>query len=171
MKYKVLIQSPKFAIEEIPRKVLSGFGVVIVRKNNTNRESKFQHPPSRTQLNRCRSLLSLCHSGFLTMKRTMPWNDDEEDDSSDESSSLHSDSEHVSENWCCLIGKGLLEDILLTDVGTSQKQKSAVIDFEALKRHGYKGGPSVLKVPPPKQRHKERLVLVHWKGKAFRQGN
>ncbi|KAL4200218.1 hypothetical protein AMTRI_Chr03g148630 [Amborella trichopoda] len=24
------------------------------------------------------------------------------------------------------------------------------IDFEALKKHGYKGGPSVLKVPPPR---------------------
>ena len=35
--------------------------------------------------------------------------------------------------------------------GKSGKQKSAVIDFEALKRHGYKGGPSVLKVPRPKE--------------------
>lgn len=35
--------------------------------------------------------------------------------------------------------------------GKSGKQKSAAIDFEALKRHGYKGGPSVLKVPPPKE--------------------
>lgn len=35
--------------------------------------------------------------------------------------------------------------------GKSRKQKSAAIDFEALKRYGYKGGPSVLKVPQPKE--------------------
>ena len=38
--------------------------------------------------------------------------------------------------------------------GKSRKQKtekSGVIDFEALKRHGYRGGPSVLKVPAPKE--------------------
>ncbi|XP_045817735.1 uncharacterized protein LOC123911460 [Trifolium pratense] len=74
------------------------------------------------------------------MKRTMPWSDDESDDSSaDESSSLHSDSEHDSENG----GK--------KSKGKSIKQKTAPIDFDALKRYGYKGGPSVLKVPPPKE--------------------
>jgi len=38
--------------------------------------------------------------------------------------------------------------------GKSRKQttkKSGLIDFEALKRHGYRGGPSVLKVPAPKE--------------------
>ncbi|KAF7818346.1 UPF0690 protein [Senna tora] len=73
------------------------------------------------------------------MKRTMPWSDDDDDSSSDESSSLHSDSEHNKE----------------TDEkrskGKSSKQKSDVIDFEALKRYGFKGGPSVLNVPPPKE--------------------
>ena len=34
----------------------------------------------------------------------------------------------------------------------SGKQKSAALDFEALKRHGYKGGLSVLNVPPPKEK-------------------
>lgn len=32
------------------------------------------------------------------------------------------------------------------------KQKSVALDFEALKRHGYKGGLSVLSVPPPKEK-------------------
>ncbi|XP_027366909.1 uncharacterized protein LOC113873121 isoform X1 [Abrus precatorius] len=68
------------------------------------------------------------------MKRTMPWSDDD-----DESSSSHSDSERDSETG----GQN--------SKGKSRKQKSAVIDFEALKRHGYKGGPSVLKVPTPKE--------------------
>jgi hypothetical protein len=31
------------------------------------------------------------------------------------------------------------------------KQKTGVVDFEELKRHGYKGGPSVLRVPPPRE--------------------
>lgn len=35
--------------------------------------------------------------------------------------------------------------------GKSRKQKSSVVDFEALKRHGFKGGPSILNVPPPKE--------------------
>lgn len=33
----------------------------------------------------------------------------------------------------------------------SGRKKSSAMDFEALKRHGYKGGLSVLKVPPPKE--------------------
>ncbi|XP_048495924.1 uncharacterized protein LOC104889535 isoform X2 [Beta vulgaris subsp. vulgaris] len=33
----------------------------------------------------------------------------------------------------------------------SVKRKGGGIDFEALSRHGYKGGLSVLKVPPPKE--------------------
>lgn len=36
------------------------------------------------------------------------------------------------------------------DTVKSGKQKTGVVDFEELKRHGYKGGLSVLKVPPPK---------------------
>lgn len=36
----------------------------------------------------------------------------------------------------------------------SGKQKNGAIDFEALKRHGYKGGLSVLSVPPPKEDEK-----------------
>ncbi|KAL2323526.1 hypothetical protein Fmac_027905 [Flemingia macrophylla] len=38
-----------------------------------------------------------------------------------------------------------------TNRSKSRKLKSGAIDFEALKRHGYRGGPSVLKVPPPKE--------------------
>ena len=37
----------------------------------------------------------------------------------------------------------------------SAKRKGGGIDFEALKRHGYKGGLSVLKVPPPKEEPKQ----------------
>ncbi|XP_058770906.1 uncharacterized protein LOC131644429 [Vicia villosa] len=75
------------------------------------------------------------------MKRTLPWSDDDEgdDSSNDESSSLHSDSEGDSQTG----GK--------KSKGKPTKKKGAPIDFEALKRYGYKGGPSVLRVPPPKE--------------------
>lgn len=43
-----------------------------------------------------------------------------------------------------------------TYTGKPRKQKSNVIDFDALKRHGYRGGPSVLKVPPPKEDDSKR---------------
>lgn len=80
------------------------------------------------------------------MKRGVPWNDD--DSSSEESSADDTDTETV-EN-----------DVTSTknakSSGTSKKNKPQVkskgkgVDFEALSRHGYKGGLSVLKVPPPK---------------------
>ncbi|KAK4355506.1 hypothetical protein RND71_024477 [Anisodus tanguticus] len=38
----------------------------------------------------------------------------------------------------------------------SAKRKSKGVDFEALSRHGYKGGLSVLKVPPPKEPDQEQ---------------
>ncbi|MBA0826133.1 hypothetical protein Goarm_011017 [Gossypium armourianum] len=81
------------------------------------------------------------------MKRAMPWDDhDEANDSSssDESSSSNPDSE--------------AEDgppntkLKNSSQAKSRKQKSAALDFEALKRHGYNGGLSVLNVPPPKEK-------------------
>ena len=46
------------------------------------------------------------------------------------------------------------------------KQKSGAIDFEALKRHGYKGGLSVLSVPPPKEDEKQDWSWSTGKDKA-----
>lgn len=37
---------------------------------------------------------------------------------------------------------------------SSGKKKSSGLDFEALKKHGYRGGLSVLKVPPPRDETK-----------------
>ncbi|XWS73280.1 hypothetical protein CRYUN_Cryun02cG0114400 [Craigia yunnanensis] len=73
------------------------------------------------------------------MKSAIPWNDDEENDSlsSDESSSSNSD---------------LKLEMDLPTPTKSGKQKSDALDFEALKRHGYKGWLSVLNVPPPKEK-------------------
>ncbi|XVF69961.1 hypothetical protein PTKIN_Ptkin11bG0122900 [Pterospermum kingtungense] len=76
------------------------------------------------------------------MKRAMPWNDDEEDDSS---SSNSSDSEAEEEGSPNSKSKKSIQ-------AKPGKQKSSALDFEALKRHGYKGGLSVLNVPPPKEK-------------------
>ncbi|WOH01713.1 hypothetical protein DCAR_0521098 [Daucus carota subsp. sativus] len=79
------------------------------------------------------------------MKRGLPWNDD--DSSSDESSADDTDTETVENDGSTKNAKS---------GGTSKKNKPEVkskgkgIDFDALSRHGYKGGLSVLKVPPPK---------------------
>ncbi|KAL9239689.1 hypothetical protein vseg_013988 [Gypsophila vaccaria] len=75
------------------------------------------------------------------MKRPMPWNDKEDDSSSDESSSSDSESD---------VDDGPEKSARKSSEGRSVKRKSGGIDYEALKRHGYKGGLSVLKVPPPK---------------------
>ncbi|XLU71555.1 hypothetical protein S245_030608 [Arachis hypogaea] len=67
------------------------------------------------------------------MKRTMPWSDEDDDSSGDELPASHSDSDNDNE----ASGK--------KSKGKSGKQKSAAIDFEALRWHGYKGGSSVLR--------------------------
>ncbi|OVA05416.1 hypothetical protein BVC80_441g183 [Macleaya cordata] len=41
-------------------------------------------------------------------------------------------------------------------VKLGKRKSGPVIDFEALSRHGYRGGLSVLKVPPPKVDDKDR---------------
>ncbi|KAJ8749507.1 hypothetical protein K2173_025702 [Erythroxylum novogranatense] len=78
------------------------------------------------------------------MKRPMPWSDDDGNDSSgDESSSSHSDSATDR-------SADKAESKERKSGGKSGRRKA--VDFEALKRHGYKGGLSVLNVPPPKDK-------------------
>ncbi|KAK6141471.1 hypothetical protein DH2020_024792 [Rehmannia glutinosa] len=67
------------------------------------------------------------------MKRGLKWSDGEDDDTS---SSDNSSTPTRIRRFC--------------------KEKEKGIDFEALSRHGYKGGLSVLKVPPPKEPEKEQ---------------
>ncbi|XP_016474275.1 uncharacterized protein LOC107796069 [Nicotiana tabacum] len=104
------------------------------------------------------------------MKRTMPWSDEEDDTSSDESSTLDTDTEDN-------LGFTKIDPKLSTTSKSSKdkssqaefaKRKSKAVDFEALSRHGYKGGLSVLKVPPPKEPDQEQ----NWswsKGKETRE--
>ncbi|GMN32955.1 hypothetical protein TIFTF001_046651 [Ficus carica] len=78
------------------------------------------------------------------MKRAMPWIDKEDDSSSDDSSASESDTAEIKPK-----GQSKAPE------GKSGKRRSNVVDFDALKRHGFKGGPSVLRVPPPKEPEKQ----------------
>ncbi|XP_043688363.1 uncharacterized protein LOC122639553 isoform X2 [Telopea speciosissima] len=87
------------------------------------------------------------------MKRAMPWSNQVDVLSSDSSSS-DSDSEtdngHGKANPSDknTISKPIKEDTLEAKTGRS---KSNVIDFKALSEHGYRGGPSILNMRPPKE--------------------
>ncbi|KAK9945258.1 hypothetical protein M0R45_010783 [Rubus argutus] len=74
------------------------------------------------------------------MKRGMPWSD--EDDSSSDESSEEKKTGQLSKKTASQVKSG--------------KPKSNVVDFEALRQYGYKGGPSILKVPPPKESDKDK---------------
>ncbi|KAK9282534.1 hypothetical protein L1049_005454 [Liquidambar formosana] len=103
------------------------------------------------------------------MKRAMRWSDEEDDSSSDKSSSSDSDSEANDE-----CGKKKEKDIALAGQPSEDnpsevkpgKRRSGAIDFEALRRHGYKGGLSVLSVPPPKEDDKKQ----DWSWSTGREG-
>ncbi|KAK9146617.1 hypothetical protein Sjap_006520 [Stephania japonica] len=72
-----------------------------------------------------------------SMKRAMPWSSKADESSSSSSSDSDSDSD--------------LEDT----VKHAKGKAGAAIDFKTLSRHGYKGGLSVLSMPPPKEEDKE----------------
>ncbi|KAL3328491.1 hypothetical protein AABB24_035899, partial [Solanum stoloniferum] len=97
-----------------------------------------------------------CYKFVERMKRAMPWSDDEEDDSSsdDESSALDTDNEDNSGSTN--IKPKLSNASSSKHKAESAKRKSKGVDFDALSRHGYRGGLSVLKVPPPKELDQEQ---------------
>ncbi|XP_057801010.1 uncharacterized protein LOC131016335 [Salvia miltiorrhiza] len=87
------------------------------------------------------------------MKRGLKWSDgDDETSSSDDTSApeTNSDDNDVGSKSR---DTSKLKASLQVD---STKKKRKGIDFEALSRHGYRGGLSVLKVPPPKEAEKEQ---------------
>ncbi|PQP95994.1 UPF0690 protein C1orf52 homolog [Prunus yedoensis var. nudiflora] len=95
------------------------------------------------------------------MKRTMPWSDEDSD-----SSDSHSESEGDDGVNKRKAGQGQPSKKTASQV-ISGKRKSKVVDFEALKQYGYKGGPSVLSVPPPKEPEKE----PNWSWSTGREDN
>ncbi|KAL7582536.1 uncharacterized protein LOC111921673 [Lactuca sativa] len=86
------------------------------------------------------------------MKRMMPWSDDDDDSSSPDSDASDKD-ENPKKNKKIVSGGGSGSTKSRVE---SVKRKSKGIDFEALSQHGYRGGLSVLKVPPPKESDKDR---------------
>ncbi|GLT72159.1 hypothetical protein SLA2020_441140 [Shorea laevis] len=106
------------------------------------------------------------------MKRAMPWSDEEEDSSSDESSSSHSNSgaeDGVSKRKAKDQFKASQPSKEKTSKVKFGKQKTGVVDFEELKRHGYKGGPSVLRVPPPRESEDKKEDWSWCNGKESRE--
>lgn len=81
------------------------------------------------------------------MKRRLDLGDKEDDDSSSSEESSSSDTESEAEDRAGKLSRKSSE-------AKSAKRKAGGIDFEALRRHGYKGGLSVLSVPPPKEPEK-----------------
>ncbi|KAH6772789.1 hypothetical protein C2S52_004388 [Perilla frutescens var. hirtella] len=88
------------------------------------------------------------------MKRGLKWSDGEDDgtSSSDESSSPDTNSDGASKSRDTSQSSKLKPSLQVD----SAKKKKKGIDFEALSRHGYRGGLSVLSVPPPKELEKEQ---------------
>ncbi|KAL2547349.1 uncharacterized protein Fot_16582 [Forsythia ovata] len=97
------------------------------------------------------------------MKRGLRWNDEEES-SSDDSSTLDTDAE---DNQASKSTKenSIRSSEKKTFQVDSAKKKSKGVDFEALSQHGYKGGLSVLSIPPPKRLIRNRTGLGHWERK------
>ncbi|KAM3326075.1 protein C1orf52 [Capsicum chacoense] len=81
------------------------------------------------------------------MKRAMPWSDEEEEEDDTSSSSDDTDDN---------LGSANINAKHKSSQVDSAKRNRKGVDFEALSRHGYKGGLSVLKVPPPKEPEQEQ---------------
>ncbi|KAL0925873.1 hypothetical protein M5K25_004247 [Dendrobium thyrsiflorum] len=89
------------------------------------------------------------------MKRPASWKEDASTSSDDSSDSDSEDDKLVRKKSCKHIGgsKSLIDTM---SEATLKKKKVGGIDYEALSKHGYHGGPSVLKVPPPRVEEKEQ---------------
>ncbi|OAY49732.1 uncharacterized protein LOC110615623 isoform X2 [Manihot esculenta] len=84
------------------------------------------------------------------MKRSMPWSEEDEDSLSDESSSSHSGSDGDKKKGTDEVKANKGQKSKETKPKGKSGRRSGAVDFDALRRHGYKGGLSVLNVPPPK---------------------
>lgn len=91
------------------------------------------------------------------MKRAAPW-DQTLDISSDDSSGSDSEDNQVTGKKEGAKNGGSFrspKDVVSEEISSRNKRRGGM-DYEALKRHGYYGGPSVLKVPPPRVEDKDR---------------
>ncbi|XP_038896833.1 UPF0690 protein C1orf52 homolog isoform X1 [Benincasa hispida] len=89
------------------------------------------------------------------MKRAIPWSDEEDNSSSLSQSDSDADEDNGETKASFRVKAGRSSKEKDVEVKSGGKRKSVAVDFDTLKRHGYKGGPSVLKVPPPKENEKQ----------------
>ncbi|PKA49370.1 hypothetical protein AXF42_Ash014272 [Apostasia shenzhenica] len=82
--------------------------------------------------------------------------------SSDDSSSSNSDDDDDLSK-----PKSGKEKTLKGSEANIRKKKLGGMDYEALSKHGYRGGPSVLKIPPPRAVGKEQ----DWSWSTGKEGN
>lgn len=105
-------------------------------------------------------------------KRAAPWSDGEgEDDdrsSSDtDSSTLDTDTENKKDSTENTDASSKLKASQVEAANEKRKRKKG-IDLEALRRHGYKGGLSVMGVPPPREADDEKQDWSWSKGQETR---
>lgn len=89
------------------------------------------------------------------MKRAAPW-EQTYTISSDDSSDSDSDDGLTNKKDGTKNGGSRSSKGIMSEETNSRKKKLGGMDFEALSRHGYHGGPSVLKVPPPRIEEKDQ---------------
>ncbi|XP_008804972.1 uncharacterized protein LOC103718092 isoform X2 [Phoenix dactylifera] len=88
------------------------------------------------------------------MKRAAPWEQSHPVSSVDSSGSDSDDDELASSKRSTKNG-GSQSSKDIKPEAEPRKKKLGGMSYEALSRHGYHGGPSVLKVPPPRVEQKE----------------
>ncbi|XP_020586042.1 UPF0690 protein C1orf52 homolog [Phalaenopsis equestris] len=100
------------------------------------------------------------------MKRPASWkevasassDDSSDSDSDDDKLDRKKNSKHFGDS------KNIMDTMSEANI---KKKKVGGIDYEALSKHGYHGGPSVLKVPPPRVEEKEQ----NWSWSTGKDGN
>lgn len=99
------------------------------------------------------------------MKRPASWKEDVST-SSDDSSDSDSEDDKLGRNTNIKHIGGSKSFIDSMSEANIKKKKVGGLDYEALSKHGYHGGPSVLKVPPPRIEEKEQ----NWSWSTGRDG-
>ncbi|CAI0449418.1 unnamed protein product [Linum tenue] len=87
------------------------------------------------------------------MKRAIPWSDDDGDkdsSDSDDGSSTSSSASDAEGDVGTTKTKTKNASKHKNSKGKSARRRRGAVEFEELRRHGYKGGPSLLRMPPPK---------------------
>ncbi|XP_073109713.1 uncharacterized protein [Elaeis guineensis] len=102
----------------------------------------------------CRTTTGTGRSTMSEMKRAAPW-EQSHPVSSDDSSDSDSDDDKMASSKHSTRNGGSQSSKDIKPEADSRKKKLGGMSYEALSRHGYHGGPSVLKMPPPRVEERE----------------